>query len=123
MSRDLGILVLRVGLGVLMLTHGWGKLMKLIEQGLDAGFADPLGIGEFPSLVLTVLAEFFCSILIIFGWKTRWVSIPLAFTMLIAAFVVHVEDPWARQELPLLYLTGYVCLIFTGSGKYAVDKN
>lgn len=122
MSQDLGILLLRMGLGGLMLTHGWSKLVKLVQEGAGAAFADPIGIGEFPSLLLTVLAEFFCSLLVIIGWKARWASIPLAITMLVAAFVVHREDPWARQELPLLYLSGYLCLIFTGSGKYAVDK-
>jgi len=64
--KDIGLAVLRVGASTLMLTHGYGKLLKLIN-GED--FANPIGIGATPSLFLTVIGEFVCPILIIIGLK------------------------------------------------------
>ena len=43
-SIDFAVLILRVVPSLFMLTHGYGKLMKLI--GGDWSFADPIGIGE-----------------------------------------------------------------------------
>lgn len=66
MLGSLGLLILRVGLGSLMLFgHGLGKLLSFSERAGD--FADPLGVGSTTSLVLTILAEFFCSVLLILG--------------------------------------------------------
>lgn len=103
----------------MMLTHGWKKLLKIING--DWAFADPLGIGAELSLVLTTFSEFFCSLLLIIGFKSRLASIPLAFTMLVAAFIVHVDDPWKKQEFPLLYFVCYVAVFILDSGNYSLD--
>jgi len=119
-TSDIGKLVLRVSFSLLILTHGWGKLNRLFAD--EVKFSDPLGIGSVPTLVLAVLAEFVAPILIILGFKTRWVSLfPIA-TMLVAAFIVHVDDPFKRQELPLLFLSGFVAIALIGAGKYSIDK-
>lgn len=105
----------------MMVPHGYSKLEKLIEQGAEAGFADPLGIGELPSLILTIFAELVCSMLVIVGFKTRLAAIPLIVTMLVAALVVHINDPFSKMELPLLYAAVYSALAISGSGKFSVD--
>ncbi|WP_436516506.1 DoxX family protein [Ekhidna sp. To15] len=112
-------LILRIGFGGMMLTHGLGKFNRLISG--DLSFADPVGFGETPTLILAVLAEFIAPILIIIGYKTRVATILPAFTMLVAAFVVHANDPWGRQEFPLLYFFGYVGIYLLGSGQYSLD--
>lgn len=117
---SLGLLILRLGIGGLMLTHGYPKLRRLFSGDLQ--FGDPLGIGGEFSLILIVFAEFLCSLLIMFGIYTRLASIPLIIAMSIAAFIHHSADPVNVQEKALLYLVVFVCLLFTGSGKYAVDK-
>jgi putative oxidoreductase len=89
----------------------------------DLGFADPIGIGEVPSLILTVFAEFFCGIALLIGFKSRLVSIFLAFTMFVAAFRVHWSDPWGKKELALLFFGIYVALILMGGGKLGVDRD
>lgn len=121
MSKDLGKLILRIGVGGLMIPHGYAKLVKLLEQGIDAGFANPLGIGEIPTLILAIIAELVCPVLIIVGLKTRWSSVLPAVTMLLAAFVIHIDDPWSKMELPLLYLTGFLAIMLIGPGKWAVN--
>lgn len=120
--NNIGLLLLRVGAGLFMLfPHGYNKLMKLLAGG-TIKFADPIGLGADISLWLAVFAEVVCSILLIIGFKTRLVSIPLAFTMAVAAFVVHGGDPWGKKELAVVYLLIYIVLMFTGGGKYSVDE-
>ena len=115
-----GLLILRVGLGGMMLgAHGLGKLTGFAEK--SATFGDPLGVGSATSLALAVFAEFFCSLAVVFGLATRLAAVPLVITMLVAAGIVHADDPWGRKEFPLLYAIGFATLIFTGPGKLSLD--
>ena len=120
-QNDLAKLLLRIGFGGFMLTHGLPKLMKLFEGG-PIQFADPIGVGPTFSLILTVFAEFVCAILIIVGYKTKWAAIPLVITMLVAAFVIHGGDPWGKKEFALLYAIGFIGIGLLGSGKYSIDR-
>ena len=57
---DLGLLVLRAVPSGLMMTHGWPKMNRLLDQWvLEEGvkFFDFMGLGPKVSLILTVLAE------------------------------------------------------------------
>ena len=63
-SADIGILVLRLTVSSMMLIHGYGKLLKVLSGNWR--FANPIGIGAGPSLILTTAAEFFCMLLICF---------------------------------------------------------
>lgn len=103
-----------------MLTHGYSKLQKLLAG--DFQFADPFGLGPGVSLGMAVFAEFFCSILLILGLGTRLATIPLIVTMLVAAFIAHGADPFAKKEMALLYLVSYIVLLFSGAGKISVDQ-
>ncbi len=117
--NSLASLLLRLGLGAMMLTHGYGKFIRLISG--ETGFADPLGFGQLPSLILTVFAEFLCPILLIFGFKTRLASIPPAIVMLVAVFLIHWNDAWRDKEFPLLYLVGFIAIYLLGPGNYSLD--
>ncbi len=117
---DIGLLIFRVVIAGFMLTHGYPKLLRFFGSE-EITFADPLGIGESTSFLLTVFAEFVCSILVILGLGTRLAVIPLIITMAVAAFIVHATDGWGRQELPLLFMAGFLLLFFTGGGKYSLD--
>ncbi len=119
---DWGLLLLRVGVGLLMLLgHGWPKLSNfstMLEQ-----FPDPIGLGAGLSLTLATFAEFLCSILILVGLFTRLASIPLIINMLVALFFVHMGDPWIRQERVLLYLVLYLTLLLAGAGRFSIDDS
>ncbi len=118
---SLGLLILRLGAGGLMLgAHGWGKLMTFSEK--SGKFPDPLGVGSQASLGLVVFAEVFCAAAIILGLFTRLAAIPLLITMLVAAFVIHGNDPFQKQEFALLYAVPYLALIFTGAGAFSADR-
>ena len=115
-----GLCWLRVATGLLMLlAHGWPKLVSF--GTLSSRFADPLGVGPTASLALAVFAEVFCAALLVVGLATRLAAVPLLITMLVAAFIVHADDPWSRQEFALLYAVPFVALMIGGAGRLSLD--
>lgn len=120
MQKDLGLLALRFSGGFLMLyLHGWSKLMNY--STLKETFPDPIGLGSQLSLMGTIFTEVFCAFFVLLGIATRWASIPLAFTMLVAAFVVKAGKPLADMELALVFLSIYAALIALGGGRFGLD--
>lgn len=119
-SQNFGQLALRVAFGGLMLVHGVQKVMGY--KDLVEVFPDPIGLGGQFSLIAAIGAEVGCSILLIFGLATRLAAVPLAFTMCVALFVVHANDPWQGKELAATYLAAYVSLFFTGPGAFSLDR-
>ena len=117
---SVGLAILRIGASAMMLTHGFPKFQKLISG--DFQFANPIGIGESPSLFLTVVGEFIAPIMILVGYKTRLATIPTILTMLVAAFIVHRSDAFGQKELALLYALVFTAVFLLGPGKYSVDK-
>lgn len=119
--KDLGLLLLRLFLGLaILIGHGLGKWVTLFGGG-EIKFADPFGMGAIPSLAMAVFAEVICAVLLALGLLTRWALIPLIITMLVASFIVHISDGFGGMEKALLYGVGYVALLLTGPGKYSVD--
>ncbi len=118
-SADLGLLVLRIATSALMAKHGISKLERWDE--LTTGFSDPLGLGPAATLTLAVFSELVCSVAIAAGLFTRLAALfPLA-TMLVAALIVHADDPWGRKELPLLYAGCYAAIVLLGAGRWSLD--
>lgn len=119
-STDIGLLIFRIAIAGLMLTHGFPKLMRFFGPE-EITFGDPLGFGQTFTFTFAVFAEFVCSVLIIFGFLTRLAAIPLIITMATVALIVHMPDGFGKQELPLLYLAGFIFLLLAGPGKYSLD--
>lgn len=117
---DVGLLLLRVGVGGLMLFgHGLKKALRYAE--LSATFSDPLGIGSVHSLNLAIFAEVLCAAMVMVGLATRVAAINVAGTMAVAAFVVHGNDPWPKPELAIVYLLPFLALALTGAGRFSLD--
>ena len=120
MLNDVGLLLFRLTFGLTMLiAHGMPKLLNF--QTKMNVFPDPLGIGSSLSLGLTIGSEVVCALLLTLGLFTRIVSAPLVITMLVAAFVVHGNDPWKGKELAFIYMMGYLAMMFVGPGKFSID--
>jgi putative oxidoreductase len=113
------MLVLRIGVGVLMMHYGYDKLVHFAEK--RAGFMNFMGIGQTMSLALVIFAEFFCSLFLIIGLFTRFAAIPLIITMCVALFKEHKGDVFGNGETVALFLTGYIVLLLCGPGKVSVD--
>ena len=117
---DWALLALRIFVGVGMLTHGFPKLMMLLSGKIE--FINFFGIGEKTSLILAVFAEVLCSLFVLMGLFTRFIVFPLIITMLVAVFVVHNNDPFAKQEMALLYLFHYLLIFVAGPGSISIDR-
>ena len=122
--NDWGLLALRVGTAGLMIPHGWSKMNKLIRglTGEGVEFYNWLGIGDTPSLILTVIGELIAPVLVLIGWKSRWGAALMAITMGVAAFMVHWEDPLSVKEHALLFFFPALALVLMGPGKWSIDK-
>jgi putative oxidoreductase len=119
--RDAGLLILRLGVGLMMaFSHGLGKIQKLFAGG-PYQWADPIGLGPGLSLALAGSAEFLGALMIALGLGTRIAAGPLAFTMLVAAFIVHADDPFKKKEFALLYLIPCLTLLLAGPGRWSFD--
>ncbi|MCP4991656.1 MAG: DoxX family protein [Colwellia sp.] len=102
-------LLLRLYLAPVFIMAGFSKTQLLNEEvtGFSAFMADPniiawfgnndWGLGlPFPALLanLVILVEFFGGWLLLVGALTRLISIPLMFTMIVAATTVHADNGW-----------------------------
>ena len=134
--NSIALLILRVSFSASMLFgHGVDKLTKLIDgtswtfkydfipyPKFDISWANPLYIGEVPTLMLAVFSEFIAPLFIIIGYKTKFFSFFTAATMFVAAFIVHWGDPFVRIEKALLFFVVFSILMITGPGKYSFDR-
>ena len=123
-SVDLGLLVLRLWLGLsLLCLHGWTKLSGF--QQMAGKFADPLGVGAEVSLSLAIMGEVVGALLVVLGLFTRLGALASAITMGVAFFLVHnaVLKGSGSGEMAFIYLAGFVALLIAGPGRFALDAS
>lgn len=119
---DVAWAVARITFGAsLALLHGYGKLFGGKVVGLTRT-VEGLGF-PFPAFFAWAasLAEFVGGLLVAVGLLTRPAAGACAFTMLVALYN-HRNDPPARMELALLYFTMMLLIVFTGGGRYSLDR-
>jgi putative oxidoreductase len=114
------MLFLRLGLGFLMMAHGYDKLLRF--SSLHNTFLNFMGIGSTFSLTLVIFAEFFCSLFLVLGLFTRLSVLPLIITMCVALFQVHHGEVFGKGETDALFLTSYFVLLLLGPGRVSVDS-
>lgn len=118
-GTSLFLLVTRIVFGLLLMSHG---IMKFTHfQEMSATFPDPLGVGSTVSLGLAIFAELFCSMGFILGIFYRLAMIPMIFTMAVAFFIIHSNDPFSVKELAFVYLVVFVLMYIAGPGRFSID--
>lgn len=113
------ILTFRFFCGLMMIPYGYGKIINYDKYAADF-FGDPIGIGDIPSLWLTIFAQTICPVALLLGFQTRVASIILLFNMMVAV-KFHFLDPFSVKVLPLLFLGLYLIQTLLGAGKYSLD--
>jgi len=119
-TTDLGLLVIRLWFGVVLaVAHGFGKF------GALDGFAGKLDEAGYPApfvmALLATLAEAVGGVFIALGLLTRPAALMIVITMLVAAFVAHADDPFAKQEFALAYGMACLALVVAGPGRWSLD--
>ena len=124
---DAGLLVLRLGLGALILFHGIYKLTHGV-----AWIAGPLGKVGLPAWLAygVYVAEVVAPVLVIVGLWARPAAFVIAFDMFMAIFLARRGDVakinpmgggWAI-ELELMFLVAALAIGFAGGGRYGLGK-
>lgn len=116
---NLSMFLLRLGLGLLMMPHGYDKLVHFNNYRHD--FMDFLGMGGTLSLALVVFAEFFCSLFVVMGLFTRLTVMPLIIEMSVVVMKAHDGDVFGKGEMGALFLIGLLPILCCGPGKASVD--
>ena len=124
---DTGLLVIRLGLGVQFILHGYPKIVGGPEVWTRLGGAmSNFGIDFAPGFwgFMAALAEFGGGILLLPGLLVRPAAILLAFTMLVAStFHLSNGDPFVQTtSRPLELLVVFVGLVCIGGGRFSLDK-
>ena len=123
---DLGILIIRISLGVLMLLHGSAKLL----YGLDfiKGMLAHAGLPSFIAYGV-IVGEVIAPVVIIIGFRARIGSALYAINCIFAILLGHSADLFTFNqfggwtvELLGLYLFGSIALFFTGAGLFSVSS-
>jgi putative oxidoreductase len=117
---NFGLLVLRLGAGILMAYHGYMKLENYDE--ISTKFTSFLGLSPAITLGLVIFAELVCALLIAIGLFTRFACIPLIISCTYAMLKAHQGDIFGKGELVTLFLIAFLTLLFTGPGKASVDS-
>nr|WP_253862903.1 DoxX family membrane protein [Prauserella halophila] len=126
---DVGLLVLRLGLAMVMGAHGLQKLFGLFDGPGIGGFADALtGMGYTGQTTLlawiTALAETGGALLLAAGLFTPLgAAAVLGVTINMVVTKFQLGSGYFETELELLIGLAALTLLFTGAGRLAVDKN
>ena len=95
---DLALLLLRVGVGIIFIYAGWGKLTGI--EGTQ---------------------EFFGGIMVLFGAYAKIPYLLLAIVMLVALFTTKLGGEFPAARLDLMLLLTNLALFLLGSGRFSVD--
>ena len=117
--QDIGILLLRLFIGV-RLCYGvidnivsWDQIIEFSKFLETHGFVFPTA-----NAILSVYAQFICSVCILFGYKIRIASLIMVFNFLVAILFFHIPigDSFEGMTAPLAMLFGSLTFLFMGAG-------
>ncbi len=124
---DVGKLILRLAVAILLVFHGISKL----RHGI-AWMAGPLQAHHLPVFIGygVYVAEVVAPILLVVGFITRPAAAVIAFELSMAVYLVLGLKAFetARQtgalggELQFLYIFAALAIVFLGSGRFALSK-
>lgn len=120
-NKDLAVLLLRIGVGVIFIVSGWSKLSGI--EGVQ-GFFGNIGIPMAGFMAWVVaLVEFVGGIMMLVGYKVEVPGILLAIIMLVAIFTVKMggDGGFSGMRLEIMLLLTSLALSMMGTGKYSLD--
>jgi uncharacterized membrane protein YphA (DoxX/SURF4 family) len=119
--QPLGLLVLRLVLGLIFFSHGYPKLAYSVA-GMQGFFVQHGLPGYF--VYISGVLEVFGAILLVLGLFTRAAALLLAIEMGVAIWKVHSTGSYLavhNYEFPLAMLAGSFALATVGAGLLSLD--
>lgn len=124
---DIGLLLIRVMVGVVFMFHGAQKLFGWFGGGglsATSKFMEQIELPlPYASAVAVAIVETFGGLALLLGLWPRLAAVPVAFAMFVAAFVAHWGTFSAQQggmEYPLTLGVVVLGLVFAGGGRITV---
>jgi putative oxidoreductase len=125
--RDIGLLILRVGLGISMVFHGLPKLQGGLAAWEKLGHAvTHLGVNFFPAFwgFSSAMVETLGGVLLVLGFCFRPTTILLTFNFIVATLLLYKSNAaFENWSHPAELLVVFFSLIFIGAGKYSIDRS
>ncbi|MFV8782002.1 DoxX family protein [Microbulbifer sp. SA54] len=129
-NAGLGVLALRVPVGIILAAHGAQKLFGWFGgYGLEGTGQWMESIGLAPGYLMALLAgsaEFFGGLALVLGLLTRPAAAVSALTMLVAIFSAHISNGFFLTnngyEYALALFGATLALAIQGGGALAVDN-
>jgi putative oxidoreductase len=120
-QRDWGIAVVRVTMGIILLSAGYQKFAGGVGA-VAAGFEKiPIPL-PWLSAVFISTVELVGGALLIVGLGVRWLGLAFALEHVVTTFWVQLRlRGWPNGRLELLLLAGGLMLFLAGPGKMAID--
>jgi putative oxidoreductase len=124
--RDKGLLILRVGIGIMFMCHGFPKLSAGPEVWTKLGGGlSAMGINFAPTFMgfMAAISEFGGGLLLVLGLFTRPACFFLLGTMAVAT-LMHLKsgDPFVKYSHALESTILFFSLLFIGPGKISLDE-
>lgn len=125
-NHDLGLMILRVSLGMLMLLHGIAKIQH--GTGYIEGVFEQNGLPKYMAYAVYI-GEILAPLMLIIGYRTRLAALLLAGTMVVVVITAAMDKigkltevgAWAL-EVQALFFFGSLALWFTGGGKFGMSS-
>ncbi len=115
-TPDAGLLVLRIGVGLIFILSGW---MKVSDLAVTVGQFGQMGFAPFWAYLVSFV-ELFGGIAVLLGVYTRVAAGLLHVIMLVAVYVLRDNMQMAMTPFTLLFST--LALKLAGGGKYSLMK-
>lgn len=124
-NLDGALLMMRIGLGLIFIGHGYPKLIGGMQTWhMLGGAMANFGITFAPAFwgFAAACAEFFGGICLLLGFGMRIILIFINFLLVIAlGYHLHNGDSYQIYSHPLSLLAVFCSLWFMGAGRYSVD--
>ena len=125
--KDTGMMVVRIGLGLMIMLHGWPKLAGGEARWRRLGQAmASFGIDFYPVFwgAMAAFGEFFGGFLILIGLATRPAAMIVCFILYVAAFRDLSTGGWDLMAAshPIETGLGFLAIVFAGPGAFAIDN-
>ena len=120
--QPVGLLVLRIALGIIFFSHGYPKVAHL-GAGMQDFFIQHGLPGYF--VYISGVLEVFGGMLLVLGLFTRVAALALAIEMVVAIWKVHSSHGYLavhEYEFPLVLATACFALSTVGAGLLSLDQ-